>query len=264
MKEYPFHALADLFPLIEGQEFTELVKSIKEHGLREPITLLNETILDGRNRYRACKAADIEPRFEEFADDDPYAFVADKNLHRRHLNASQLGMIGARMANLSIGNPNMNRKSAIAVNTAIGVSQDQAASILGVSRDTVTNAKLILAEGTADEIEAVEQGKRGVRAVSDEIRSRNPHDRRQAKAGQPQIRTVKSDNRFKAQQVNAKLWQELRSALISIGHLPKASDMAIIARNVSRGDIVEENLAHAIEWLTEFHTAWNANKKDAA
>lgn len=54
-------------------------------------------------------------------------------MDRRHLNASQLGMIGARMANLSIGNPNMNRKSAIAVNTAIGVSQDQAANILGVS-----------------------------------------------------------------------------------------------------------------------------------
>jgi len=71
-------------------------------------------------------------------DDDPYAFVADKNLHRRHLSPSQLGLIGAKMATLSIGNPNL--KSPIGGQQPIGVSQGQAATILNVGRSTVRDA----------------------------------------------------------------------------------------------------------------------------
>jgi ParB-like chromosome segregation protein Spo0J len=54
-----FHPLAEVFPLIEGDDFDELVRDIREHGLREPIVLLGKQILDGRNRYRACVAAGL-------------------------------------------------------------------------------------------------------------------------------------------------------------------------------------------------------------
>ncbi len=262
MPFYQSHALADLFPLIEGAEFDELVKSIRDHGLREPITLYNGLILDGRNRYRACDEALVEPRFEEFTGDDPYAFVADKNLHRRHLNPSQLGMIGARMARLELGSNQHTREGA--ETSAPSISQAQAAEILNISRDTIQSAKIVLNEGTAEEIHAVEQGKRGVNLLAQEIRERNPRDRNEDRRGIPLARTAKLENKLKTQQINAKLWQELRGALLSIGNLPKASDMAVIARNVSRGDTVDQNLAHAIIWLTEFQISWNANKKDAA
>ena len=51
------HPLADLLPLVVGDEFEALVADIRVHGLRVPITLLDGKVLDGRNRLRACEAS---------------------------------------------------------------------------------------------------------------------------------------------------------------------------------------------------------------
>jgi ParB-like chromosome segregation protein Spo0J len=80
-----FHPLADIFPLLEGYEFEELVADIKANGLIEDIVLYDGMILDGRNRYRACCAAGIEPTYRPFTGDDPAAFVISANIRRRHL-----------------------------------------------------------------------------------------------------------------------------------------------------------------------------------
>ena len=65
--EREFHVVTELFPLMSGVAFEELAADIKKNGLREPILCDAEgSILDGRNRYRACLQAGVEPRFVEW------------------------------------------------------------------------------------------------------------------------------------------------------------------------------------------------------
>src|SRR6266700_874756 len=86
-----FHPLANLFPLLYDDEFAELIADIKNHGLREPSWLYEDKVLDGRNRYRACRAAGVDPQFLHFSGthDEARAFVVSANLHRRHLSPKQ-------------------------------------------------------------------------------------------------------------------------------------------------------------------------------
>jgi hypothetical protein len=86
-----FHPLANMFPLLEGKEFDELVDDIKKNGQRDPIVLFGGKILDGRNRYRACFKTGVEP--ETVKGDtwvgDPAAYVISVNARRRHLKPAE-------------------------------------------------------------------------------------------------------------------------------------------------------------------------------
>ncbi len=97
------HLYANIFPLLEGEALDSLVDDIRANGLLEPITIHEGLILDGRNRYRACEAAGIEPQFLKFDGDDPLGFVLSLNVHRRHLSESQRGMVVAKLETLKHG-----------------------------------------------------------------------------------------------------------------------------------------------------------------
>jgi hypothetical protein len=97
-----FHPLADLFPLMEGTEFANLVADIR---LRQAIVLHEGMILDGRNRDRACREVGLPIHPVLYDGDDPLAFVISQNLYRRHLNESQRAMIAAKLGNMPAHRP---------------------------------------------------------------------------------------------------------------------------------------------------------------
>src|SRR5262249_28919533 len=85
-----FHPAANTFDLLDGEEFAGLKADIAANGQQESIVLFDGKILDGRNRYRACRERGIRPKTRTWdGQDDPETFVWSVNFHRRHLTKCQ-------------------------------------------------------------------------------------------------------------------------------------------------------------------------------
>ena len=177
-----FHPLANIFPLIEGEDFEKLVADVRQHGLIEPITLLGRQILDGRNRYRACVAAKILPEsldeitatqikhFKQFVaagapvptQDQLLDYVVSRNLHRRQMNDDQRRMVAARMVNLRAGRPAEDKSPQFAA-----ISREQAAKLLTTDEPGVERARSVLAHAVSEVVEMVDAGRVTVAAAAE-------------------------------------------------------------------------------------------------
>lgn len=89
------HPAADLFPMLSDMELDRLAADIRDNGLLDAIVLFDGRILDGRNRYAACRRVETEPRFIQYDGQSPVLYVLSKNLHRRQLTVSQRAAIAA-------------------------------------------------------------------------------------------------------------------------------------------------------------------------
>lgn len=163
MSEPQFHPLSTLFPAVEGRDFDLMVEDIRVNGLRQAITLYRGEILDGRTRYLACRAAEVEPRFETYMGDDPVRYVVSLNVARRHLDESQRAMVAAKIASLSLGD---NQHSQ-------GMPIGRASELLNVGERSVARAREVLDAGSPALRDAVERGEASVSAAA-EIAQR-PH-----------------------------------------------------------------------------------------
>jgi N6-adenosine-specific RNA methylase IME4 len=155
--KFEFHPLADIFPLIEGAELDELVADIKANGLNQCIELYEGKILDGRNRYRACLAAGVEPLAVQYRGDDPVGYVISANLRRRHLDESQRAMVAAKLATLKLGD---NQHSE-------GLPIGRGSELLNVGERTVARAREVQEFGAPELVDAVERGAVSVSAAAD-------------------------------------------------------------------------------------------------
>ncbi|MCX5581339.1 MT-A70 family methyltransferase [Kaistia terrae] len=162
--QLPFHALANLFPLIEGEAFDDLMADIAANGLQEPIELLEGAILDGRNRYRAALAVGATVHTRQFRGSDPLAYVMSKNLHRRQLSPSQRALVAARVATMRQGERTDLAEPSASLRK---VSQEEAARVASVSDRSVTTARDVLAHGATELVAAVDGGRISVSAAAE-------------------------------------------------------------------------------------------------
>lgn len=180
----PAHPLADLFPMLSLADADALRLDIVENGLRERIVILDEQILDGRNRYRAAVGAGVIfgdlpadgsdlwishfRRFNPAQDGDALAFVLSKNKFRRHMTPGQLGLLAADIANLKAGRP----KAATMPNSTEtppigGVSLEAASEMVGAKLRNAERGAVVRDHGTPELVEKVRSGEVTVSAAAD-------------------------------------------------------------------------------------------------
>lgn len=170
------HPAAELFPLLAGVEFDALVEDIRENGCREPVVFTPDNeLLDGRNRYRACKKLGDEPprRIEH---SEPWAYVVSVNLHRRHLNESQRAMVGAKIAERHVG-----QRGPVSADTAdspkpLPPNREQAAKMLNVGTASVSRGRQVLEHGTPGLQQAVDGGHVPVTTAARVAQEMEPED----------------------------------------------------------------------------------------
>jgi len=216
---YEVHPAAAAFPLIEGEEFEELVRDIKKSGLREPIVLTHDQtkLVDGRNRYRACEVAGVDMVFRQLGSHytEPMVldFIVSANLARRHLNPGQLAMVGADLEPIyaaAIKAEESSRKST-SLNVVGPIEESQvtapdreqspaadrnkrsaaakAAKAVGASRTTTAKAKAVQRDAP-DLAAEVRQGKLSLDAADKERKQRVKNDPKPEQQVKPGLATL--------------------------------------------------------------------------
>jgi ParB-like chromosome segregation protein Spo0J len=161
--KYEMHPACAAWPPMPACDIEKLAADIKANGLRQPVILHEDKILDGRNRALACEMAGVDLKTEVYAGTDPVGFVVSMNLHRRHLKESQRSMIGARLADMRQG-----ARTDLSSIEPTSISQAQAAEMLNVGVASVKRAKTVLKSGDGELITAVDPGKKSVSAAARE------------------------------------------------------------------------------------------------
>jgi hypothetical protein len=179
-----YHEYANIYRMLPERELNALADDIKSKGQLLPITSYEGKILDGRNRYRACQIAGIEPRIEEYTGDDPLGLIASLNDHRRHDTENERALVGARMANLRQGGERGNQytggKKPTGHLPAITIAR--AAELSGSSKKNIQRAKPIVQSAIPELVDMVETGEVSIRAGS-ELAKLPEDEQRKAVAG---------------------------------------------------------------------------------
>ncbi len=168
------HPAANVFPIMGDDELRLLADDIRANGLREPIFRdADDLIVDGRNRWIACRLADKHCGAIKFGPEhgDPIAFIVSHNIHRRHMSSSQLAVCAAELATLEHGTNRYERKidpSKEGSTNNPTLSVRDAAALVGASRPQAERARQIKRENP-EGFQAIKEGKKTVGAVMREM-----------------------------------------------------------------------------------------------
>jgi ParB-like chromosome segregation protein Spo0J len=173
------HPIAMIFPRLDDAAVDQMALDIRNNGQQQPISLYEGKVLEGVNRTEACKRLKCKVKARQYLGNDPIGFVLSANLHRRHLDASQRAIVGAKLADLGVGDNQTTKGS--------GTSIEVAAKLVNVGRASIERALTVLRSGDTKLIEEVKTGEVSVSAAANAVAAQTP-----AKKASKKSETTKS------------------------------------------------------------------------
>ena len=149
------HPIANVWPMLDDDKLDELAEDIRQQGQLQPIWTFDGMILDGRNRFEACRRAEIKPIIMEYRGDEPTAFAVSLNDRRRHMGKSALAAVAAELEphfaedakRRQVRKPKAESVvEKVPQQTAASKAREEAAKSVGVNDRYVQDAKKVKAD----------------------------------------------------------------------------------------------------------------------
>jgi hypothetical protein len=177
MTEYLFHPVATIFPL-QDEMINYIAHDIKDRvaaglpPLIVPIWLYEGKIIDGRQRYLACKKAGVEPTFQTWdGHGSLIKHVISLGLLHRHLSIGEKAIVAAKALPLLREEAQARQRAGKKIADdlsdcsrqgnpcrAKGKASEQAAALVGVSSRSVERTDKVMRKGSQELREALEKG----------------------------------------------------------------------------------------------------------
>jgi len=140
-----WHEASTMFAMMStgaDGELEGLVSSIKASGLLNPITLLDNKVLDGRNRLLACMSAGVVPRFQDWAGKgSPEEWVIAQNATRRFISSSQKAYAALCLIRKLYGKKEIAGDRRIQIADMVGVGRHYVSDILKIAEWSAQHAR---------------------------------------------------------------------------------------------------------------------------
>ena len=153
-----------LITKLSDAEYSILKDSIAKEGIREPIIVWNNTIIDGHNRYKIAHELDIPIKYEtmEFQDrEEAKAWIINNQLGRRNISKYERCRLVLNMKDRIAAEARermLAGKSDPTQKSAQGATRDILAKMAGVSHDTLKKVEILEREASPEVKESLRAG----------------------------------------------------------------------------------------------------------
>lgn len=167
-----------LLPPLSEDEYKKLSEQLCEHGIRDPLKVWNGVLIDGHNRYQISEENDLNYTIDDMTDEfknraEVMKWIIDNQGARRNLAPSQLikayekyeaeltKEAKERQAENMRANQKQNAQKSSNLNETEAIrTAAEVAKKMGMSENTYRDMKVVVNEGTPEQIERMDKKKK--------------------------------------------------------------------------------------------------------
>lgn len=250
------HPIADVWPMMDEAKIAELADDIRKNGQLVPVWLYEGKILDGRNRWAACKIAGVETKTKEYTGDEPTAFAVSLNDQRRHMGKSALAAVAVelepyfavdakrRQAEQAKRNQPQAQKVEKLPPIEKAKAREEAAKSVGVNDRYVSDAKKVKAEAP-EVFERLKAGKITMQDAKREVAKKPTDDWRQDERDrQAEVESGLSVVANAASDKNLIAWAERNRLAVRIDRSTRYGNPFVLNEDGDRDEVCDSYERH--------------------